>query len=63
VGFSLKDALDFIQDKYGVHDALIVGWQVIGQTMAIYLMFKCGYQYFMAHIHDVTAPITWQSLV
>ncbi|KAF9536490.1 hypothetical protein EC957_010659, partial [Mortierella hygrophila] len=56
VGLSLKDALDFIQDKYGVHDALLVGWQVIGQTMAIYLMFKCGNLYIMVHARDVTIP-------
>ncbi|KAG9062221.1 hypothetical protein KI688_006553 [Linnemannia hyalina] len=56
VGLSLKDALDFIQDKYGVHDALLVGWQVIGQTMAIYLMFKCGNLYIMVHVRDVTIP-------
>ncbi|KAF9949714.1 hypothetical protein BGZ72_008563 [Mortierella alpina] len=30
VGLSLKDALDFIQDEYGAHDAVLVGWQVIG---------------------------------
>ncbi|KAF9429195.1 hypothetical protein BGZ76_001677 [Entomortierella beljakovae] len=35
VGLSLKDALDFIEDTYGVHDAVLVGWQVIGQIMAI----------------------------
>ncbi|KAH7055048.1 hypothetical protein BKA57DRAFT_434661 [Linnemannia elongata] len=56
VGLSLKDALDFIQDNYGVHDALLVGWQVIGQTMAIYLMFKCGNLYIMVHVRDVTIP-------
>lgn len=56
VGLSLKDALDFIQDEYGGHDALLVGWQVIGQSMAIYLMFKCGNLYIMVHVHDVTIP-------
>lgn len=56
VGLSLKDALDFIQDEYGIHDALLVGWQVIGQTMAIYLMFKCGNLYIMVHVRDVTIP-------
>jgi uncharacterized alpha/beta hydrolase family protein len=47
VGLSLKDALDFIQDEYGVHNALLVGWQVIGQTMAIYIM---------VHVRDATIP-------
>ncbi|KAF9137090.1 hypothetical protein BGX30_010578 [Mortierella sp. GBA39] len=56
VGLSLKDALDFIQDEYCVHDAVLVGWQVLGQTMAIYLMFKCGNLYVMAHVRDVTIP-------
>ncbi|KAG0373562.1 hypothetical protein BGX24_011548 [Mortierella sp. AD032] len=56
VGHSLKDALDFIQDEYSVHDTVLVGWQVIGQTMAIYLMFKCGNLYIMVHARDVTIP-------
>ncbi|KAG0331272.1 hypothetical protein BG004_001742, partial [Podila humilis] len=56
VGLSLKDALDFIQDKYGVHDAVLVGWQVLGQIMAIYVMFKCGNLYMMVHVRDVTIP-------
>lgn len=56
VGLSLKDALDFIQDEYGTHDAVLVGWQVIGQTMVIYLMFKCGNLYMMVHVRDVTIP-------
>ncbi|KAF9946561.1 hypothetical protein BGZ72_000230 [Mortierella alpina] len=56
VGLSLKDALDFIQDEYDVHDALLVGWQVIGQSMAIYIMFKCGNLYIMAHVRDVSIP-------
>ncbi|KAF9272526.1 hypothetical protein BGZ68_002331 [Mortierella alpina] len=56
VGLSLKDALDFIQDEYDVHDALLVGWQVIGQSMAIYVMFKCGNLYIMAHVRDVIIP-------
>ncbi|KAG0274861.1 hypothetical protein BGZ96_004061 [Linnemannia gamsii] len=56
VGLSLKDALDFIQEEYGVHDAVLIGWQVIGQTMAIYLMFKCGNLYIMVHVHDIMIP-------
>lgn len=56
VGLSLKDALDFIGDTYGVHDAVLVGWQVVGQIMAIYLMFKCGNLYIMVHVRDVTIP-------
>jgi sorbitol-specific phosphotransferase system component IIBC len=45
VGLSLKDAMDFIQDEFGVHDAVLVGWQVIGPIMAIYLMFKRAQRY------------------
>lgn len=56
VGLSLKDALDFIGDTYGVHDAVLVGWQVIGQIMSIYLMFKCGNLYIMVYVRDVTIP-------
>ncbi|KAG0345522.1 hypothetical protein BG005_001272 [Podila minutissima] len=56
VGLSLKDALDFIQEEYGVNDAVLVGWQVIGQIMAIYLMFKCGNLYIMVHVRDVFIP-------
>ncbi|KAG0012323.1 hypothetical protein BGZ82_002638, partial [Podila clonocystis] len=56
VGLCLKDALDFIQDEYGAHDAVLVGWQVIGQIMAIYLMFKCGNLYMMVHVRDVMIP-------
>ncbi|KAH7028522.1 hypothetical protein BKA57DRAFT_252627 [Linnemannia elongata] len=56
VGLSLKDALDFIQDEHGVHDAVLIGWQVIGQTMAIYLMFKCGNLYIMVHVRDIMIP-------
>ncbi|KAK3815394.1 MAG: hypothetical protein J3Q66DRAFT_208895 [Benniella sp.] len=36
IGLSLKDALDWMQDNYDVEDAVLVGWQVIGQDMAIY---------------------------
>ncbi|KAF9578551.1 hypothetical protein BGW38_005590 [Lunasporangiospora selenospora] len=56
VGLSLKDALDFIQDQYGVHDAYLIGWQVLGQIMSIYLMFKCGNLYIMVCVRDVTIP-------
>ncbi|KAI8594462.1 hypothetical protein EDD21DRAFT_427790 [Dissophora ornata] len=56
IGLSLKDALDFIGDSYGVHSAVLVGWQVIGQNMAIYLMFKCGNLYILIHVRDVTIP-------
>ncbi|KAF8928396.1 hypothetical protein BGZ58_009680 [Dissophora ornata] len=56
VGLALKDALDFIEDEYYVSNAVLVGWQVIGQIMAIYLMFKCGNLYVMVHVRDVTIP-------
>lgn len=51
-GLSLKDA----QDECGVHDAVLVGWQVLGQIMAMYLMFKCGRSSNMVHVRDVTIP-------
>ncbi|KAG0062115.1 hypothetical protein BGZ90_003251, partial [Linnemannia elongata] len=53
VGLSLKGVLDFIQDEYGVHDAHLVGRQAFGQSIAIYLMFKCGNLYIMVHVRDV----------
>lgn len=56
VGLSLKDALDFLQDEYGVNDVVLVRWQVIGQIMAIYLMFKCGNMIIMVHVWDVFIP-------
>ncbi|KAG0290481.1 hypothetical protein BGZ97_006162, partial [Linnemannia gamsii] len=31
IGLSLKDALDHVQDVYGVNGAILPGWQVIGQ--------------------------------
>ncbi|KAF9203989.1 hypothetical protein BGZ49_005812 [Haplosporangium sp. Z 27] len=45
VKLSLKDALDLIQDDYGIHDTALIGWQVNGQIMAICFMFKCGNLY------------------
>ncbi|KAF9098468.1 hypothetical protein BGX27_000793 [Mortierella sp. AM989] len=56
IGLSLKDALDRIQDQYGVEDSVLVGWQIIGHTMANYITFRCGNIYIMAHVRDVTIP-------
>lgn len=56
IGLSLKDALDWMQDNYDVEDAVLVGWQVLGQDMAIYIMFRCGNLYLMARVRDVTIP-------
>ncbi|KAF9550400.1 hypothetical protein EC957_000702 [Mortierella hygrophila] len=53
VGLSLKGALDFTQDEYSVHNAVLVGWQVLDQIMAIYLTFKCGNLDIMVDVRDV----------
>lgn len=62
IGLGLKDALDLIQDKYGVDDATLVGYQVIGQTMSIYLMRCCGNMYVMVHVHDLSIPDSMKEL-
>ncbi|KAG0059740.1 hypothetical protein BGZ89_000157 [Linnemannia elongata] len=62
IGLGLKDALDLIQDKYGVDDAALVGYQVIAQTMSIYLMRRCGNMYVMIHVHDVLIPDSMKEL-
>lgn len=63
IGLSLKDALDWMQDNYDVEDAVLVGWQVLGQDMAIYIMFRCGNLYLMARARDVTIPDSLMELV
>ncbi|KAG0317595.1 hypothetical protein BG000_004510 [Podila horticola] len=62
IGLGLKDALDLIQDKYGVDDATLVGYQVIAQTMSVYLMRRCGNMYVMVHVHDVLIPDSMKEL-
>ncbi|KAK3836508.1 MAG: hypothetical protein JOS17DRAFT_772017 [Linnemannia elongata] len=62
IGLGLKDALDLIQDKYGVDNATLVGYQVIAQTMSIYLMRRCGNMYVMVHVHDVLIPDSMRDL-
>ncbi|KAF9973725.1 hypothetical protein BGZ65_009114 [Modicella reniformis] len=62
IGLGLKDALDLIQDKYGVDNATLVGYQVIAQTMSIYLMRRCGNMYVMIHVHDVLIPDSMKEL-
>ncbi|KAF9149317.1 hypothetical protein BG015_008888 [Linnemannia schmuckeri] len=62
IGLRLKDALDLIQDKYGVDNAILVGYQVIVQTMSIYLMRRCGNTYVMVHVHDVLIPDSMRDL-
>ncbi|KAF9373499.1 hypothetical protein CPB97_000509 [Podila verticillata] len=63
IGLGLKDALDLIQDKYGVDDTMLVGYQVIAQTMSVYLMWRCGNMYIMVHVHDVLIPDSMKELV
>ncbi|KAF9406880.1 hypothetical protein BGZ76_006245 [Entomortierella beljakovae] len=49
--------MDYIQDEYGSeYDVLLPGWQIIGQTMAIYLMLRCGNMYIMVHVRDMSIP-------
>ncbi|KAF9325122.1 hypothetical protein BG006_011377 [Podila minutissima] len=62
IGLGLKDALDLIQDKYGVDNATLVGYQVIAQTMSIYLIRRCGNIYVMVHAHDVLIPDSLKEL-
>ena len=62
IGLGLKDALDLIQDRYGVDDATLVGYQVVAQTMSIYLMRCCGNMYVMVHVHDLSIPDSMKEL-
>ncbi|KAF8953044.1 hypothetical protein BGZ46_003311 [Entomortierella lignicola] len=62
IGLGLKDAHDHIQDKFGIHNATLVGYQVIAQTMSIYLMRRCGNMYVMVHTHDVLIPDSMKEL-
>ena len=52
----LKNALDRLQDDFGITDAVIPGWQVIGQVVSIYIMFRCGNLYILLYVNDVTIP-------
>ncbi|KAF9578299.1 hypothetical protein BGW38_005980 [Lunasporangiospora selenospora] len=56
IGLALKDALDLIQDKSGIDDSTLVGWQVIGKNVVVYLMFKCDNLYIMVHVRNVIVP-------
>ncbi|KAG0351257.1 hypothetical protein BC939DRAFT_498761 [Gamsiella multidivaricata] len=62
IGLGLKDALDLIQDKYGVDNATLVGYRAIAQTMSIYLIRRCGNMYVMVHVHDVLIPDSMKEL-
>ncbi|KAG9062953.1 hypothetical protein KI688_004553 [Linnemannia hyalina] len=56
VGEMLKNALDRLQDDFGITDAVVPGWQVIAQVMSIYIMFRCGNLYILVYVKDVTIP-------
>ncbi|KAG0207105.1 hypothetical protein BGX28_001581 [Mortierella sp. GBA30] len=56
IGHSLKDALDRLEDRYNVTEAFLIGFQVIAQTMSIYIMSRCGNMYLMVHQDEVTIP-------
>ncbi|KAF9110427.1 hypothetical protein BGX27_006359 [Mortierella sp. AM989] len=56
IGGMLKNTLDYLQDDFGISDAVMPGWQVISQEMAIYVMFRCGNIYLMTYIKDVKIP-------
>jgi hypothetical protein len=62
VGLSLKDALDHLEDKYSVTDAYLIGFQVIGQAMSIYMMSRCGNMYLMVHQDDIEIPDSLREL-
>lgn len=56
VGEMLKNALDRLQDDFGITDAVVPGWQVIAQVMSVYIMFRCGNLYILVYVKDVTIP-------
>ncbi|KAF9899760.1 hypothetical protein BX616_002861 [Lobosporangium transversale] len=62
VGEMLKNALDHLQDDFGITDAVVPGWQVIAHVMSIYIMFRCGNLYLMVYVKDVTIPDSLNSL-
>jgi hypothetical protein len=62
VGLGLKDALDYVEDKYNVTDAFLIGFQVIGQSMSMYIMSRCGNMYLMVHQDKVTIPDSLREL-
>ncbi|KAF9280191.1 hypothetical protein BGZ74_002659 [Mortierella antarctica] len=56
VGEMLKNALDRLQDDFGITDAVVPGWQVIAQVMSIYIMFRCGNLYLLVYVKGVSIP-------
>lgn len=62
IGLGLKDALDLIQDKCRVDDATLLGYQVVAQSMSVYLMRRCGNMYVMLHVHDASIPGSMKEL-
>ncbi|KAI1321729.1 hypothetical protein EDD11_000005 [Mortierella claussenii] len=62
VGTSLKDALDLVHTEYGVKNAVFVGFQVIGETLSIYLMTKCGNLFLMMKTMDLKVPDSLEGL-
>ncbi|KAF9899763.1 hypothetical protein EC991_008341 [Linnemannia zychae] len=56
VGEMLKNVLDGLQDDFGASHAVVPSWQVIGQVMSIYIMFRCGNLYLLVYVKDVTIP-------
>lgn len=45
-----------MSNAYGVYHAVLVGWLIISQIMAMYLVFKCRNLYIMVHVCDITIP-------
>ncbi|KAF9416286.1 hypothetical protein BGZ94_010260 [Podila epigama] len=62
IGLGLKDVLDLVQDKYGIHDATLLGYQVVAQTMGVYIMRCCGNMYIMVHVQDLMIPDSLKEL-
>lgn len=56
VGEMLNNALDRLQDDFGITGAVLPGWQIIAQIMSIYIMFRCGNLYLLVFVKDVTIP-------
>lgn len=56
VGEMLKNALDRLEDDFGITNAVLPGLQVIAQDMSIYIMFRCGNLYILLYVKDTTIP-------
>jgi len=53
VGLVLKELENFIQTQFDVHDFAFVEWQVIGHSMAMYIIFQVPEMDIMGHTDRV----------